>query len=419
MLVIFLFLRNIPATIIPSLSVPLSLVGALAIMYQLGFSLDNLSLMALTIATGFVVDDAIVVIENIARYLEEGDSPYEAAMKGSAQIGFTIISLTVSLIAVLIPLLFMGDVVGRLFHEFAITLAATIVISAIVSLTLVPMLCAKLLRPQPAMAAKRAADGFFQALTRFYASTLRVVLDHQGVDAGRRARHVPAHRLSLRDDPQGLLSDSGHRRHPGRDPGGARRFRSTRWPTHQQALAKAILADPDVESLSSFIGVDGSNVTLNSGRFLINLKPHDERKATASEIIRRLQQETAERRPASRCSCSRCRTSSIDTAVSATQYQFTLENQDLATAADVDAEGARAARPDPLDRRRRERPPAERPLGDRRSRPRERRALRHHAGDRRQRALRRLRPAHHLDDLHPDATSTASSSTSIRRWRAR
>ena len=159
-MVIFLFLRNIPATIIPSLSVPLSLIGALAIMYQAGFSLDNLSLMALTVATGFVVDDAIVVIENIARFLEQGDSPYDAAMKGSAQIGFTIISLTVSLLAVLIPLLFMGDVVGRLFHEFAITLAAAIVISAVVSLTLVPMLCAKLLRPQGhGVAARRAADG--------------------------------------------------------------------------------------------------------------------------------------------------------------------------------------------------------------------------------------------------------------------
>ncbi len=180
-LVIFLFLRNIPATIIPSLSVPLSLIGALAIMYQAGFSLDNLSLMALTVATGFVVDDAIVVIENIARFLEEGDSPYDAAMKGSAQIGFTIISLTVSLLAVLIPLLFMGDVVGRLFHEFAITLAAAIVISAVVSLTLVPMLCAKLLRPQGHGAGGEASGGrFFQALTRFYAATLRIALDHQG-----------------------------------------------------------------------------------------------------------------------------------------------------------------------------------------------------------------------------------------------
>ena len=177
-MVIFLFLRNIPATFIPSLSVPLSLIGALAIMYQAGFSLDNLSLMALTVATGFVVDDAIVVIENIARFLEQGDSPYDAAMKGSAQIGFTIISLTVSLLAVLIPLLFMGDVVGRLFHEFAVTLASAIVISAVVSLTLVPMLCAKLLRPQGGEA---SGGRFFQALTRFYAATLRVALNHQGV----------------------------------------------------------------------------------------------------------------------------------------------------------------------------------------------------------------------------------------------
>ena len=180
-MVIYLFLRNIPATIIPSLSVPLSLIGALAIMYQAGFSLDNLSLMALTVATGFVVDDAIVVIENISRFLEQGDSPYDAAMKGSAQIGFTIISLTVSLLAVLIPLLFMGDVVGRLFHEFAITLAATIILSAIVSLTLVPMLCAKLLRAQGHGGGEASGGRFFQALTRFYGATLRVALNHQGV----------------------------------------------------------------------------------------------------------------------------------------------------------------------------------------------------------------------------------------------
>ena len=222
-MVIFLFLRNIPATIIPSLSVPLSLIGALAIMYESGFSLDNLSLMALTVATGFVVDDAIVVIENIARFLEQGDSPYDAAMKGSAQIGFTIISLTVSLIAVLIPLLFMGDVVGRLFHEFAITLAAAIVISAVVSLTLVPMLCAKLLRPR-GHGGEASGGRFFQALTRFYASTLRVVLDHQGVMLLDCARHVPAHRLPLYDDPEGVLSDPGHRRHPGRDAGGGGDF---------------------------------------------------------------------------------------------------------------------------------------------------------------------------------------------------
>ena len=221
-MVIFLFLRNIPATIIPSLSVPLSLVGALAIMYQFGFSLDNLSLMALTVATGFVVDDAIVVIENIARYLEAGDSPYDAAVKGSAQIGFTIISLTVSLIAVLIPLLFMGDVVGRLFHEFAITLAATIVISAFVSLTLVPMLCAKLLRPTGGQRGERrpVLPGADALLCFDPARRARPSGDH----APRRARHVPSDRLSLCDDPQGLLSHSGHRRHPGRDPGGRGHF---------------------------------------------------------------------------------------------------------------------------------------------------------------------------------------------------
>jgi multidrug efflux pump len=328
-MVIFLFLRNIPATIIPSLSVPLSLIGALAIMYQAGFSLDNLSLMALTIATGFVVDDAIVVIENIARFLEAGDSPYDAAMKGSAQIGFTIISLTVSLIAVLIPLLFMGDVVGRLFHEFAITLAATIIISAIVSLTLVPMLCAKLLRPHGGGGGEASGGRFFQALTRFYAATLRVVLDHQGVMllvalgtfllTGYLYVTIPKGFFPIQDT--GVIQGVTQ---------AAEAISFDQMADHQQALAKAILTDPDVESLSSFIGVDGSNVTLNSGRFLINLKPHDKRKATASEIIRRLQQETASV-PGISLFMQPVQDLSIDTAVSATQYQFTLENQDLAT----------------------------------------------------------------------------------------
>ena len=326
-MVIFLFLRNIPATIIPSLSVPLSLVGALAIMYQFGFSLDNLSLMALTIATGFVVDDAIVVIENIARYLEAGDSPYDAAAKGSAQIGFTIISLTVSLIAVLIPLLFMGDVVGRLFHEFAITLAATIVISAFVSLTLVPMLCAKLLR---ATGGHEASGGrFFRALTSFYASTLRIVLDHQGITllvalgtfflTGYLYVTIPKGFFPIQDTGviQGVTQT-------------AEDISFDQMAAHQQALARAILGDPDVESLSSFIGVDGSNVTLNSGRFLINLKPHAHRKASASEIIRRLQRETAGVVGIS-LFMQPVQDLSIDTAVSATQYQFTLENQNLST----------------------------------------------------------------------------------------
>ena len=326
-MVIFLFLRNIPATIIPSLSVPLSLVGALAIMYQFGFSLDNLSLMALTIATGFVVDDAIVVIENIARYLEAGDSPYDAAVKGSAQIGFTIISLTVSLIAVLIPLLFMGDVVGRLFHEFAITLAATIVISAFVSLTLVPMLCARLLRPT---GGHEASGGrLFQALTRFYASTLGVVLDHQAITlvvalgtfllTGYLYVTIPKGFFPIQDTGviQGVTQAADD-------------ISFDQMATHQQALARAILSDPDIESLSSFIGVDGSNITLNSGRMLINLKRHSERKSTASEVIRRLQQETADVSGIS-LFMQPVQDLSIDTAVSATQYQFTLENQDLAT----------------------------------------------------------------------------------------
>jgi multidrug efflux pump len=326
-MVIFVFLRNIPATIIPSLSVPLSLIGALAIMYQFGFSLDNLSLMALTIATGFVVDDAIVVIENIARFLEQGDSPYEAAMKGSAQIGFTIISLTVSLIAVLIPLLFMGDVVGRLFHEFAITLAAAIVISAVVSLTLVPMLCAKLLRPSGG--GEASGGRFFRALTRFYASTLRVVLNHQRVMllialatfilTGYLYVTIPKGFFPIQDT--GVIQGVTQ---------AAEDISFDQMADHQQELAKAILSDPDVESLSSFIGVDGSNITLNSGRFLINLKPHAERKATASEIIRRLQQETANVAGIS-LFMQPVQDLTIDTAVSATQYQFTLENQDLAT----------------------------------------------------------------------------------------
>ena len=331
-LVIFLFLRNIPATIIPSLSVPLSLVGALAIMYQLNFSLDNLSLMALTVATGFVVDDAIVVIENISRFLEEGDSPQEAALKGSEQIGFTIISLTVSLLAVLIPLLFMGDVVGRLFHEFAITLAATIVISAIVSLTLVPMMCAKLLRPSPARPdghSHETGGRFFQSLQRLYASLLTVVLDHQGLTllvalatffvTGYLYVTIPKGFFPVQDT--GVIQGVTQ---------AAEDVPFDKMGEHQQSLAKVISGDPDVASLSSFIGVDGSNVTLNSGRFLINLKPHAQRKSTASEVIRRLQRETAEVAGIT-LFMQPVQDLSIDTAVSATEYQFTLENQDLAT----------------------------------------------------------------------------------------
>jgi multidrug efflux pump len=327
-LVIFLFLRNLPATLIPSLSVPLSLVGTLAAMEQLGFSLDNLSLMALTIATGFVVDDAIVMIENISRYLEEGDEPREAALKGSEQIGFTIISLTVSLIAVLIPLLFMGDVVGRLFHEFALTLAVTIIISAVVSLTLVPMLCALLLKRRKDGAKQEASGGrFFQSLVRLYARTLTVVLDYQYltliVALGTLVLTVYLYVVI----PKGFF--------PVQDTGviqgvtqAAQTSSFASMATHQQALADVILKDPDVASLSSFIGVDGSNVTLNSGRFLINLKPHDQRRSTASDVIRRLTASTASVVGVT-LYMQPVQDLSIDTSVSATQYQFTLRNANL------------------------------------------------------------------------------------------
>jgi multidrug efflux pump len=331
-LVIFLFLRNVSATIIPSLAVPLSLVGALAIMYQLGFSLDNLSLMALTIATGFVVDDAIVVIENISRYLESGDSPNEAALKGSQQIGFTIISLTVSLLAVLIPLLFMGDVVGRLFHEFAITLASTIVISAVVSLTLTPMMCAKLLRSEErGRGDRRHATGgrFFQGLLAWYGRALDVVLDHQPttllvalatfVVTGYLYVTIPKGFFPLQDT--GLIQAVTQ---------AAQDTSFAKMADRQQQLADAILRDPDVDSLSSFIGVDGSNVTLNSGRFLINLKPHDARTADVAEVIRRLQRETANVAGIA-LFMQPVQDLSIDTQVSATEYQFTLDNQDLVT----------------------------------------------------------------------------------------
>jgi multidrug efflux pump len=329
-LVIFLSLRNIPATIIPSLSVPLSLIGALAVMYELGFSLDNLSLMALTIATGFVVDDAIVMIENIARYLEMGETPFQAALKGSQQIGFTIISLTISLLAVLIPLLFMGDVVGRLFHEFAITLAITIVISAIVSLTLVPMLCAKLLKqsaPGKGEASHASGGPFFRSLVRLYDRTLNVVLDHQILTLLVALATFALTAYLYVVIPKGFF--------PIQDTGviqgitqAAQTTSFSAMAAHQRDLADVILEDPDVVSLSSFIGVDGSNVTLNSGRFLINLKPHAERKLTASQIIRRLQEETAQV-PGIALFMQPVQDLSIDTNASATQYQFTLENQDL------------------------------------------------------------------------------------------
>jgi multidrug efflux pump len=329
-LVIFLFLRNLPATIIPSLSVPLSLVGTLAVMYLLGFSLDNLSLMALTISTGFVVDDAIVMIENISRYVEAGEAPLAAALKGAEQIGFTIISLTVSLIAVLIPLLFMGDVVGRLFHEFAITLSVTIIISAVVSLTLVPMMCARLVRHRPEAERNRfdlAAERGFNWVIGRYDRSLNVVLDHQGLTLLVAVVTMAITVLLYVVVPKGFF--------PVQDTGiiqgisvAAQTTSYGAMAQHQQELAAAILKDADVVSVSSFIGVDGSNTTLNSGRFLINLKPKDERSLNATEIGRRLQQETAGVAGVS-LYLQPVQDLTIDAAISRTQYQFVLENPNI------------------------------------------------------------------------------------------
>jgi multidrug efflux pump len=329
-LVIFLFLRNLPATIIPSLSVPLSLVGTLAVMYLLGFSLDNLSLMALTISTGFVVDDAIVMIENISRYVEAGEAPLAAALKGAEQIGFTIISLTVSLIAVLIPLLFMGDVVGRLFHEFAITLSVTIILSAVVSLTLVPMMCARLVRHRPEAERNRfdlAAERGFNWVIGRYDRSLNVVLDHQGLTLLVAVVTMAVTVLLYVAVPKGFF--------PVQDTGiiqgisvAAQTSSYGAMAQHQQELAAAILKDPDVASVSSFIGVDGSNATLNSGRFLINLKPKDERSLNATEIGRRLQQETADVAGVS-LYLQPVQDLTIDAAISRTQYQFVLENPNI------------------------------------------------------------------------------------------
>ncbi|MFM0646562.1 MdtB/MuxB family multidrug efflux RND transporter permease subunit [Paraburkholderia bryophila] len=329
-LVMYLFLANVYATIIPSLSVPLSLIGTLAVMYLCGFSLDNLSLMALTIATGFVVDDAIVMIENIARYVEEGEDPLEAALKGSKQIGFTIISLTVSLIAVLIPLLFMGDVVGRLFHEFAITLAVTIVISAVVSLTLVPMMCAKLLRHTPPHESHRfeaKAHRSIDWVIARYAVALTWVLDRQ-----RSTLFVALLTLVLTGVlyvfiPKGFfpVQDTGVIQAITQAP---QSVSYASMAERQQELAAQILKNPDVESLTSFIGVDGSNITLNSGRMLINLKPRDDRSNTASDVIRQLQKDVQHIAGAS-LYMQPVQDLTIDATVSPTQYQFILTDPNI------------------------------------------------------------------------------------------
>jgi multidrug efflux pump len=326
-LVIYVFLRDVRATIIPSLSVPLSIVGTFTVMFLAGFSLNNLSLMALTIATGFVVDDAIVMIENISRYLETGMAPLQAALKGAGQIGFTIISLTVSLIAVLIPLLFMQDVVGRLFREFAITLSVTILISAVVSLTLVPMLCAKLLKERREGAQAQTDSGrWFAMLVAWYGERLRWVLEHQRLTLWVATGTVALTALLYVLIPKGFFPDQD----TGLIQGVSEAGESVSYAAmadRQRELATAILSDPDIASLSSFIGVDGNNVTVNSGRFLINLKPRGERSASATEVIRRLRSETAGVAGVT-LYMQPLQDLTLDTTVSRTQYQFSLESAD-------------------------------------------------------------------------------------------
>jgi len=334
-LIIFVFLRNLTATIIPAVAVPLSLVGTFAVMQALGYSLNNLTLMALTISTGFVVDDAIVMIENIVRGMERGRPPLAAALEGAAEIGFTIVSLSVSLIAVLIPLLFMGDIVGRLFREFAVTLSVTIVVSAIVSLTLTPMMCALLLTRRDLEQGgwlHRAGERVFAGLERAYAATLDLVLRHQLLTmvvavatlfaTVRLYDMVPKGFFPVQDTgvilgisaaPQSVSFDAMAER--------------------QRAVNRALLADPAVESLSSFIGIDGINATVNSGRILVNLKPLEERDITAVEVIRRLQERLAAVEGIT-LFMQPVQDLSVETRVSRTQYQYSLESPDPAELAE-------------------------------------------------------------------------------------
>ncbi|WP_312515233.1 MdtB/MuxB family multidrug efflux RND transporter permease subunit [Stutzerimonas nitrititolerans] len=322
-MVTFIFLKKLSATIIPSIAVPLSLVGTFAVMHLAGFSLNNLTLMALTIATGFVVDDAIVMLENITRHLEEGETPLNAALKGAKQIGFTLISLTFSLIAVLIPLLFMQDVVGRLFREFAITLAVAILISLVVSLTLTPMMCAKLLKP-----AKEESTGpdWVERLIGGYSRWLTWVLGHQTLTLLVALGTLGLTVLLYLAVPKGFfpVQDTGVIQGISEAP---QSVSFSAMSERQQSLSRIILADPAVASLSSYIGVDGDNVTLNSGRVLINLKPHDERDVTASEVIDRLRPELA-KLPGIQLFMQPVQDLSIEDRVSRTQFQFSLESPD-------------------------------------------------------------------------------------------
>jgi multidrug efflux pump len=328
-MVIFLFLRNLYATIIPSIAVPVSLVGTFGVMYALGYSLDNLSLMALTISTGFVVDDAIVMIENITRYLEAGDTPMQAAMKGAEQIGFTIISLTVSLIAVLIPLLFMGDVVGRLFREFAVTLAVTIILSAVVSLTLTPMMCSRILRHTPKEQQGRfykASERVFENMIALYGRTLKFVLGYQTITLLLAAATLVLTIVLYIVIPKGFFptQDTGEIQGISQAPA---TISFAAMEQKQQQLAAVILKDPAVESLSSFIGADGTNTTLNSGRMSINLKPLNQRDRSASDVIRRLQK-SLKQVDGIELFMDPVQNITVDDRVSRTQYQYTLEDPD-------------------------------------------------------------------------------------------
>ncbi|CAI0861942.1 Multidrug transporter MdtC [Serratia quinivorans] len=329
-MVIYVFLRNVPATIIPSVAVPLSLIGTFAAMYFLGFSINNLTLMALTIATGFVVDDAIVVIENISRYIEKGEKPLDAALKGAGEIGFTIISLTFSLVAVLIPLLFMGDIVGRLFREFAVTLAVAILISAVVSLTLTPMMCARMLSHESLRKQNRfsaASERFFDRVIARYGKWLKTVLNHPWLTLGVAFSTLLLTILLYLLIPKGFfpVQDNGIIQGTLEAP---QSVSFSNMAERQQQVAAEILKDPAVESLTSFVGVDGTNATLNSGRLQINLKPLSERSERIPAIITRLQQMSTQF-PGVKLYLQPVQDLTIDTQVSRTQYQFTLQAMSL------------------------------------------------------------------------------------------
>ncbi|AUG07471.1 MdtB/MuxB family multidrug efflux RND transporter permease subunit [Pseudomonas sp. S09G 359] len=329
-MVTFLFLRRVSATLIPSIAVPLSLVGTFGVMYLAGFSINNLTLMALTIATGFVVDDAIVMLENISRYIEEGETPLAAALKGAKQIGFTLISLTLSLIAVLIPLLFMADVVGRLFREFAITLAVAILISLVVSLTLTPMMCARLLKREPKDEEQsrfyKASGAWIDWLIARYGSMLQWVLRHQPLTLLVAIATLGLTVLLYLAVPKGFfpVQDTGVIQGISEAP---QSISFAAMSQRQQELAKIILADPAVESLSSYIGVDGDNATLNSGRLLINLKPHGQRDLSAAQVITRLQP-NIDKLVGIRLFMQPVQDLTIEDRVSRTQYQFSMSSPD-------------------------------------------------------------------------------------------